>query len=148
MEGYARAEVARTFCDTFGSNRTAYFDSEKYGSMAEAKTLCRFWITRLSLFTDTFEDIFEEYGEVGVQGLEDVFEEDDDVAELYRNGNAACKRRIEQLRRRFEPPAMESAEDEGAQYSKAQRRQLIQRALKARSIPTLIAQAGPATKAS
>ena len=42
----------------------------------------------------------------------------------------------------------EMGEDEGAQYSKAQRRQLIQRALKARSIPTLIAQAGPATTAS
>ena len=42
----------------------------------------------------------------------------------------------------------EMGEDEGAQYSKAHRRQLIQRALKARSIPTLIAQAGTATKAS
>ena len=61
--------------------------------------------------------------------------------DVSENGPLAASGAMPHILREF-------GEDEGAQYSKAHRRQLIQRALKARSIPTLIAQAGPATKAS
>ena len=58
--------------------------------------------------------------------------------DVSENGPLAASGAMPHILREF-------GEDEGAQYSKAHRRQLIQRALKARSIPTLIAQAGTTT---